>query len=203
MSLIGGWTNLIYKVATGGWKAKVVFGPVVGASYAGLIVLLFLLSRVVDLWRSLPKAFSYPGSLIVGFFLIAFGLALYCLSVAQFLRVRGTPVPFSPPPKLVTTGLYRFTRNPMMTGLFMQFFGIGIVLGSLSLVFIFTPLFIAINVFELKKIEEPELERRLGEAYVKYKKELPMFFPFKKRGRGEGNRRNSDQEEQNDFITSG
>lgn len=75
MSLIGGWTNLIYKVATGGWKAKVVFGPVVGASYAGLIVLLFLLSRVVDLWLSLPKAFSYPGSLIVGFFLIAFGLA--------------------------------------------------------------------------------------------------------------------------------
>lgn len=74
----------------------------------------------------------------------------------------------------------------MMTGLFMQFFGIGIVLGSLSLVFIFTPLFIAINVFELKKIEEPELEKRLGEAYVKYKKEVPMFFPFKKTGQGGG-----------------
>jgi len=194
MSLIGGWTNLIYKVATGSWKAKLVFAPIVGVSYAGLIVALFLLSRVVDRWLSLPKAISYPGSLAIGFFLIAFGLALYCLSVAQFLRVRGTPVPFSPPPKLVTTGLYRFTRNPMMTGLFMQLFGIGIALGSLSLVFIFTPLFITINVWELKKVEEPELERRLGDAYVKYKKEVPMFFPFRKCGRKGSNKRNWNQQ---------
>jgi len=186
MSLIQGWTNLIYKVATGSWKAKVIFAPIVGASYAGLIVLLFFLSYMVDRWLSLPKAFSYPWSLAIGFFPIAFGLALYCLSVAQFLRVRGTPVPFSPPPKLVTTGLYRFARNPMMTGLFMQFFGIGIALGSLSLIFIFTPLFIAINVWELKMIEEPELERRLGEAYVKYKREVPMFFPLRKRSSREG-----------------
>ncbi len=134
MSLIGGWTNLIYKVATGSWKAKVVFAPIVAASYGGLIVLLFLLSHVVDRWLGLSEAFTSPGRLVIGFFLIAFGLALYCLSVAQFLRVRGTPVPFSPPPKLVATGLYRFTRNPMMTGLFTQFFGIGIALGSLSLV---------------------------------------------------------------------
>ena len=60
------------------------------------------------------------------------------------------------------------------------------ILGSLSLIFIFTPLFITINVWELKMIEEPELERRLGEAYVKYKKEVPMFFPLKKRGSGGG-----------------
>jgi len=66
----------------------------------------------------------------------------------------------------------------MLTGIFMQLFGIGISLGSLSLIFIFTPLFIIINVWELKKVEEPELERRLGEAYVKYKKDVPMFFPF-------------------------
>ncbi len=177
MSLVGTRTDLIYKVATGSWKAKVIFAPIVGASYAGLIILFFLSSRVVDRWLGLPRAFIYPGSLVVGFFLIAFGLALYCLSAAQFFRVRGTPVPFSPPPKLVTSGLYRFTRNPMMTGLFMQFFGIGIALGSLSLVFIFTPLFITINVWELKKVEEPELERRLGEAYREYKKQVPMFFP--------------------------
>jgi protein-S-isoprenylcysteine O-methyltransferase Ste14 len=183
MSLIGGWTNLIYKVATGSWKAKLVFAPIVGLSYAGLIVALFLLSGLADRWLSLPKAFSYPASLAIGFFLIAFGLALYCLSVAQFLRVRGTPVPFCPPPKLIATGLYRFARNPMMTGLFMQFFGIGIALGSLSLIFIFTPLFIAINVWELKKVEKPELEKRLGEAYVKYKKEVPMFFPFHSKGK--------------------
>jgi protein-S-isoprenylcysteine O-methyltransferase Ste14 len=30
---------------------------------------------------------------------------------------------------------------------------------------------------ELKAIEEPELEMRLGEAYREYKKRVPMFFP--------------------------
>jgi protein-S-isoprenylcysteine O-methyltransferase Ste14 len=188
MSLIGGWTNLIYKVATGGWKAKVFFGPFLAASFAGLIVGLLLLSRIADRWLGLPGAFNFSGSLVIGFLLMAFGLAIYGLSVFQFLRVRGTPVPFIPPPTLVRTGLYRFSRNPMMTGLFMQFFGLGIALGSFSLTFFFTPLFIAMNVWELKMVEEPELERRLGEAYVKYKKEVPMFFPFRKGpGSDEGN----------------
>jgi protein-S-isoprenylcysteine O-methyltransferase Ste14 len=38
------------------------------------------------------------------------------------------------------------------------------------------------NVWELKKVEEPELIRRLGKAYVEYKKRTPMFFPrFRRR----------------------
>jgi protein-S-isoprenylcysteine O-methyltransferase Ste14 len=31
---------------------------------------------------------------------------------------------------------------------------------------------------EFKIIEEPELEKRLGTPYVKYKKKVPMFFPY-------------------------
>jgi protein-S-isoprenylcysteine O-methyltransferase Ste14 len=178
MSLIGKWTDLIYRAATGSWKAKVLLAPVVGGSFGALIVVLYLLSRVVDRWLGLPMVFIYPGSLVIGVLLIAAGLAIYCFSAAQFFGVRGTPLPVIPPPKLVTTGLYRFSRNPMMTGLFILFFGIGIATGSLSLVFVFTPLFIAINVWELKRVEEPELERRLGEAYKEYKKQVPMFFPY-------------------------
>lgn len=154
-----------------------MIAPIVGTSYVGLIVVLILLSSAIDRWLSLPKAFSYPLSLAIGYILIAFGISVTCLSIAHFLRVRGTPVPFSPPPSLVVSGPYRYSRNPMLSGIFMQLFGIGIVLDSLSLIFIFTPLFIIINVWELKRVEEPELERRLGEAYVKYKKDVPMFFP--------------------------
>jgi protein-S-isoprenylcysteine O-methyltransferase Ste14 len=43
--------------------------------------------------------------------------------------------------------------------------------------FIFTPLFILINVWELKAIEEPELLKRLGQDYIEYRKRTPMFFP--------------------------
>ena len=54
---------------------------------------------------------------------------------------------------------------------------LGMLLRSVSLVFIFTPLFIVINVLKLKAIEEPELERRLGKHYVEYKGNVPMFIP--------------------------
>jgi len=102
-------------------------------------------------------------------------------SILHFIKVKGTPAPFNPPPKLVTTGPYSYIRNPMLSGIFILMFGFGILFRSISLVFIFTPLFILFNFLELKSIEEPELKKRLGKDYLEYKKSVPMFFPrFKK-----------------------
>jgi protein-S-isoprenylcysteine O-methyltransferase Ste14 len=47
-------------------------------------------------------------------------------SVLNFLRAKGTPVPFNPPPQLVTTGPYAYTRNPMLTGVFSLLFGFSV-----------------------------------------------------------------------------
>jgi protein-S-isoprenylcysteine O-methyltransferase Ste14 len=65
----------------------------------------------------------------------------------------------------------------MLTGVFALLFGIGVLLGSASLLVIFTPLFISINLWELKAIEEPELLKRLGQDYSKYRETTPMFLP--------------------------
>ena len=65
----------------------------------------------------------------------------------------------------------------MLTGVFMILFGIGVALNSVSLVFVFTPLYVLVNVWELKKIEEPELVKRLGEEYIEYRAQTPMFIP--------------------------
>ena len=178
MSLLGKLMDLIYKVATGSWRTRLILVPIVGAFYLSLIASCVLLSFIVDQFLRLPKAVRYPWSLVVGICLILLGLFLTLLSISYFIRVRGIPVPFSPPPKLGTTGPYRFVRNPMLTGIFIQLFGLGIALGSISLVLVFMPLFIIIHVWELKKVEEPELVKRLGQDYVEYKKRVPMFFPF-------------------------
>jgi len=181
MSLVSRWVELIYKVTTGDWKAKIILAPIVGTLYLSLIAFFVFLSLAVDQWLRLPRV-SSAVSLVIGSVLIIFGIFLMLVSIAFFIRARGTPVPVSPPPKLVTTGPYRFVRNPMLSGIFIQVFGLGIALGSLSLTLIFTPLFIIINVWELKKIEEPELLKRLGEPYTEYKKRVPMFFPGQKQG---------------------
>jgi protein-S-isoprenylcysteine O-methyltransferase Ste14 len=65
----------------------------------------------------------------------------------------------------------------MLTGVFFLLFGFGVLFGSVFLLTVFTPLFILINVWELKSIEEVELEKRLGQDYIKYRKQTPMFFP--------------------------
>jgi protein-S-isoprenylcysteine O-methyltransferase Ste14 len=182
VSFVGKWIDLIYKVATGSSKTRLILAPIVGSLYLSLVALFIMMSFIADTFLHFPEAVCYPWSLLVGICLIILGLFLMLLSISYFIRVRGTPVPFCPPPKLVTTGPYRFVRNPILTGIFLQLFGLGIFSGSLSLVFIFTPIFIIINVWELIKVEEPELVKRLGQEYVEYKKQVPMFFPslFKK-----------------------
>ncbi|MCK4772846.1 MAG: isoprenylcysteine carboxylmethyltransferase family protein, partial [Candidatus Latescibacteria bacterium] len=97
--------------------------------------------------------------------------------VVRFARSHGTPVPFDPPKELIVTGPYVWVRNPMVSGLFTSLFGIGFMLNSISIVAIWTPLYIIAHVIELKKVEEPELEQRFGASYVDYKREVPMFIP--------------------------
>jgi len=38
-------------------------------------------------------------------------------------------------------------------------------------------LFIIVHVVYLKFVEEKELEKKFGQAYIDYKKKVPMFFP--------------------------
>ena len=56
-------------------------------------------------------------------------------------------------------------------------FGLGILLGSLSIVFVFTPLFVVLNVLYIKAIEEKEMEKKFGTEYLEYKRKVPMFIP--------------------------
>ena len=61
----------------------------------------------------------------------------------------------------------------MLTGVFLFLFGIGLGLNSVSLVLVFTPLYVLMNVWELKRIEEPELVKRPGRRVHRIQTEDP------------------------------
>jgi len=177
MTLKTKWIDIIYNLATSSRKIRNFFTPL-GALFFSLMVFSFvILALQVDRLIGITDIFPGPFSLILAtpLFLVAFILIGW--SVLTFFKAKGTPVPFNPPPQLVTTGPYAYVRNPMLTGVFALLFGIGVSLGSVSLLVIFTPLFIFVNVWELKVIEEPELLKRLGQDYIEYRKSTPMFFP--------------------------
>lgn len=177
MNIRENWITFIYTIATGSRKIRMILTPVVGLSYFLFSTLFVIVSLLIDHWFHLPR---FPGAPVNVWLSVLFAgtgltLALWCLY--NFLKAKGTPVPFNPPPVLITTGPYAYIRNPMLSGVFLLLFGLGFLFQSVTLLFIFTPLFILINVLELKAIEEPELAIRLGPAYLDYRKRTPMFFP--------------------------
>jgi len=182
MDLKGRWIRLIYRTATGSRKIRLLITPIVALSYFLFASLFVAVSFPAD------RLFGFPGflppsiSAVLSIPVIFLGLFLAFWSVLHFIRVKGTPVPFNPPPELVISGPYAYTRNPMLSGLFTLLFGLGLACRSVSLFFIFTPLFILVNVMEVKTIEEPELEMRLGQEYLEYKEKTPMFFPWRRPG---------------------
>lgn len=174
--------EILYKITTGSHKVRLLLTPVGPTIFFGFTALFILIFLQLDKLLGLPKLFSSPFNLVFSIPFFAVGVFLWGWSVLHFAKAKGTPVPFNPPPKVVSTGPYAYARNPMLSGIFIFLFGLGILLRSISLVFIFTPLFILFNYWEIKAVEEPELEKRLGKEYVEYKKKVPTFFPCLKPG---------------------
>jgi len=177
MTLKTKWIEFIYNFATGSRRIRNFFTPLGALFFILLISALVILALQVDRLIGFPAIFPGPLAIILALPIFWVAFILIGWSVLVFLRAKGTPVPINPPPRLVTAGPYAYVRNPMLTGVFALLFGIGVGLDSASLLVIFTPLFIWFNVWELKVIEEPELLKRLGQAYLEYRKCTPMFFP--------------------------
>lgn len=107
--------------------------------------------------------------LIVGFVLL-----LWCVR-DFFVSGKGTLAPWSPPKKLVTIGLYRFSRNPMYVAVSLMLIGWSLAFGSRSLA-IYAVFVIA--AFHLRVVfgEEPWLARTHGAQWDEYKARVPRWL---------------------------
>jgi protein-S-isoprenylcysteine O-methyltransferase Ste14 len=83
--------------------------------------------------------FSLPGLTLIpspwtflGILPILTGLALSLGADQTFHRAETTVNPFDLPTALVTSGLYRFTRNPMYLGFVLILTGVATLMGSLT-----------------------------------------------------------------------
>ncbi len=116
---------------------------------------------------------SFPGGLLIGA-----GASLCWISVSLFSEYGGggTPAPYDPPKIFVARGVYARVRNPMMIGVILVLLGEAILSGSL-LVFIWCLIFFQGCLVLIPFWEEPDLERRFGEAYLEYKRKVPRWIP--------------------------
>jgi len=77
--------------------------------------------------------------------------------------------------KLVTTGIYKWSRNPQFLGLYLALIGVSLT-GQSGYALLVTAMIIVLSHYYIIRIEEPYLERIFGEEYIKYKSKTPRYI---------------------------
>ncbi len=114
---------------------------------------------------------------LVGLTILVTGFLLMVHCIRMFSHIgEGTLAPWAPPQKLVVAGVYRYMRNPMITGVLLSLLGESIILSNYAvfLWFIFT--FLGNHLYFIKS-EEPGLFARFGEEYEEYTRNVPRWLP--------------------------
>lgn len=154
--------------------AVVMRGIVVATLFVSLWVWLAALVRRFDpaLGIELPRWLRPLGTV-----LLVAGLGLAGTCVGFFVTVgRGTPAPFDPPRVFVARGPYRFVRNPMYVGAVTALVGGALAFGSMSIL-VLAAVFWGLSHLMVVFNEEPALERRFGDSYAEYRRQVNRWLP--------------------------
>lgn len=89
---------------------------------------------------------------------------------------KGTPAPIDPPKELVIKRLYRFSRNPMYLGVLLLLIGEALFFRSISLLIYSGCIFLFFHLFVVY-YEEPTLNRKFHNSYLRYCDAVPRWFP--------------------------
>jgi len=116
------------------------------------------------------------------YFLILLGYTgvIICIGVLtyglySFFKARTHIEPWQPASHLITTGLYRYSRNPLYLAFFVFTICLGLVLSNYWIVLWAFPAlyFIKINVVQK---EEAYLERKFMDKYITYKRQVRRWL---------------------------
>lgn len=134
------------------------------------LIAMFLLDRYLPLLSFDSQSLRYAGAVPT---LLGAGITV---ASAGLFKKAGTPVrPFEQSTTVVTTGMFRFTRNPMYLGMVLCLLGIAIILGSLT-AFLPIPFFVAIVHFQFIVHEERFMEKLFGEEYLAFKRRVRRWI---------------------------
>jgi protein-S-isoprenylcysteine O-methyltransferase Ste14 len=143
---------------------------------AGVIPGWLVATRDVAIGWGLPT----PLNLVVagtGLALIVVGLWFAAGTIRMFSTVgEGTLAPWDPPRRLVAKGVYRYVRNPMISGLLGILAGEAIFFGSTA-IFEWFAFAAILNAIYIPLSEEPVLLGRFGPDYQTYKMHVPRWIP--------------------------
>lgn len=116
-----------------------------------------------DIFEDYGQAHHYVGTIL---FLLGLAIMLWCI-ISFAIMGRGTLSPLDPTNRLVVSGPYHFSRNPMYVGVMLMLLGEAIYFQDVNLWIYALVVFIVFNIF-IVLFEEPRLKYDFGEEYQLY-----------------------------------
>ena len=140
-----------------------------------LVALIF--GFLINYTKNIFPKIEIKNEIIFGSFMIISGLIIILSAIILFKKYQTTITPLNPSnaTKLITDGIYKFSRNPMYLGLLLVLVGISIIL-NLTGGFFFTLLFILyINLFQIIP-EENAMVDLFKDEFLEYKKNVRRWI---------------------------
>ena len=137
------------------------------------LICLIAMALLRWLW---PIAMIFPGSMnLAGVVPIILGMATGGTGAFKFVKERTNIHPFQEADKLVTEGMFRYSRNPMYLSLLLILIGTWILLRALSPVVVL-PIFVMVSNRLYIAYEEKMLSDKFGREYEDYKKRVRRWI---------------------------
>jgi protein-S-isoprenylcysteine O-methyltransferase Ste14 len=149
------------------FQPKIIF-------YSIFAILFFSLNYASGMYFPLPVTGFDQIASMVGVLIFVTGIFLSVWAKVTMGKIWGIPSEMRKDQnKLIKTGPFHYTRNPIYVGLIMVLVGYGLALQSY---FTFLALLPILYFWKAAEKEEQLLEKHFKEEYLKYKKQVPRFF---------------------------
>jgi len=126
-----------------------------------------------SMYSLLPLQIEEAIALMSGLASFGVGVFLTSAGIIEFRSLR--KVSGMEASKLITTGIYRWSRNPQFLGFYLALLGMAL-LGRSGYAVLLTGIAIIYCHYYIVKAEEPYLERIFGKEYVTYKSRTPRYL---------------------------
>jgi protein-S-isoprenylcysteine O-methyltransferase Ste14 len=114
-------------------------------------------------------------AVILGNLLFLVGIAVIAIIYLQMKRAKTNIEPWKPTTKILDTGFYGFSRNPIYLGMILIYLGITCFFNFVWFLS-FLPIVLLVIHFGVILREEKYLEEKFGEDYLDYKKRVRRWI---------------------------
>jgi len=111
---------------------------------------------------------------ILGLLVISLGIVFFIVAAITMKNSWRVGIDKSTKSKLITEGIYRYSRNPAFVGFYLMFIGLFLIY-----IDVITCIVMFFNIYAMNRLvneEEKHLEEMFEEEYITYKKKTPRYL---------------------------